>query len=210
MAIHYVGPRPVIKGRNWKDNVRTVDGKQEEYSNFSNFNTSNALDGAPNNNHVPGEGRHPHGLKWSRLFRGLENAEQPLDDPGRGPRLEGARYRPLENKAAGNNKVFKANYGHAPGTPVQGEEQYGITDWIYDGVTKKPLSGDFGHNVRGVDAEGTANTFGRHNPWNYDEKSITGTPLEDPGNDTTFDIDDNTTAHKQINVWKGVPSAKAL
>lgn len=209
MATFYHGYRAVIKGRNSKDSVHPYKGVGE-YSNWELHNTSHALDGAPDENHVPGTGRHPHGLHLSRIFRGLEDRTQPLVDPGNGPRLEDHRWGPLLNKSAGNNRVFKDDYGHAPGTPVDGEEQYGVTDWIYDGVTEKPLSGTFGHKLRGVDAEGTANTFGRFDPLNYASRAVNGTPLEDVGNETVFELDDNSTAHKKTLEWRGIPSAQAL
>lgn len=210
MATFYQGYRNIIKGRNSNDSVHPYKGVGT-YSNWDVFNTSNALDGAPNRDHTPGTGRHPHGLKLSRLFRGLENNEQPLKDAGSGARLEYHRWGPLENKAAGNNKAFKAGYGHAPGTPVAGQEQYGLADWIHDGVTPKPLSGSFGHNVRGTDADGTASSFGRHNPLNYGEKGVTPTPLDDPGVlASTYDMSDNSVGHKRVNEWKGVPAGKAL
>lgn len=210
MPIFYTGPRPVLKGRSSNDNIHPWNGRSEKYSNYSIFNTSHVLDGAPNNNHVPGEGRHPHGLKSSRLFQGLENAEQPLKAPGGGARLEGFRYRPLENKAAGNNLVFKANYGHAPGTPVLGQEQYGVTDWTFNGVTTKSLSGSFGHSTRGIGATGTANSFGRFDPNNPAANAVVAGPLVSAGNTRTYNINDNTTAHKKVNEWLGVPSAQAL
>lgn len=210
MATFYHGYRHVLRGRNGNDNVNPYNGRKEEYSNYSIFNPSQILDGAPNENHVPGTGRHPHGLHMSRIYRGLENGIQPIKNVGGGARLEGFRYRPLENKAAGNNLVFKSGYGHKVGTPVKGQEQYGHVDWIYDGVTKKPLSGTFGHKVREVDAPGTANSFGTFQTNNPAFYKVGPDPMEDPGNSQTFDQTDNSLAHQEVNEWKGVPSAKAI
>lgn len=209
MATFYQGYRAVLKGRNSNDNVHPYKGVGE-YSNWALFNTSHILDGAPDEDHEIGTGRHPHGLKLSRLYKGLENAEQPMKDAGSGPRLENHRFGPWLNRAADNNKVFKSGYGHAPGTPVAGEEQYGVTDWIYDGVTKKPLSGEFGHYIRSVDAEGTANTFGRFNPLDVSDRRIGDHPMDDPGDENVYDLEDNTVAHKRVNEWRGVPAAQAL
>lgn len=211
MATYYQGYRNVLKGRNSNDSVHPYKGVGT-YSNWDLHNTSHILDGAPNEDHEIGTGRHPHGLKLSRLYKGLENNEQPLKNAGSGARLEDHRYNPWLSRAAGNNKAFKAGYGHAPDTPVrEGGYQYGIVDYEYDGVTPKPLSGTFGHAIRGIDAEGTANSFGRHNPFNYGEKGVTPTPLEDPGVlASTYELDDLGTAHKRVNEWFGVPSSKAL
>lgn len=210
MAVFYQGYRNVTKGRNANDNVNPYTGKVEKYSNWSIFNTSHILDGAPNQNHVIGTGRHPHGLKLSRLFKGLENAEQPIKNVGGGARIVGMRYHPLENKAAGNALVFKTDYGHLPGTPVKGQTLYGHMDWIYDGVTKKSLSGLFGHIQREIDAAGTAKTFGTfqiNNPAFY---KVGETALDDPGSTVVYDQTDNTLAHQKVLEWKGVPSARAL
>ena len=205
--LFYVGPRPVLRGRNSNDNVNTFTGKVGEYSNWSLMNPDAPLKGMPNNDHTPGTGRHPHGLYNTRTFRGLEDRTQPLDSPGEGARLENHRWHPWENKSAGNAKVFKAGFGHEVGTPVAGQEHYGYADWIYDGVTKKPLSGTFGHGVRGPDAEGTANSFGRFNPFDYGAKGVTETPLEDAGQ---IEPDEYEYRTAKINQWQGVTSSKAL
>ena len=56
MATYYVGPRPVIKGRDTVNMVNPYKGTAGTYSYYPLFATSHALDGAPDNNHVPGTG----------------------------------------------------------------------------------------------------------------------------------------------------------
>lgn len=210
MAVFYTGYRNVTKGRNSNDNVNPWNGRSENYSNYSIFNTSHVLEGMPNEDHVPGTGRHPHGLKLSRIYRGLEDRTQPLDDPGMGPRQEGARYRPLENKAAGNNLVFKAGYGHDIDTPVrENGDIYSYSNYKHDGITQPYLSGDYGHTVRAIDTDGTANTFGRFNPNLTSDRHVGPQPMEDPG-DTLPEGYDNEYGHNKVLEWRGVTSAKAL
>lgn len=208
----YSGPRPIFPVLDGDDNVNPYTGEVEKYSNWSIFNTSHLLEGTPRNNHVPGEGRHPHGLKMSRLFEGLEDAEQPLDGPGLGARQTyDGRYGPLENKAAGNNKVFKAVYGHAPGTPVEGTGQlYWWSNFEYAGLDESKQLVDPGHAARAIGATGTANTFGRFNP--NDPSGRNDSEIADGtfGKAVPATSDSEQIGFNKVNEWHGVTSAKAL
>ena len=92
MATFYSGFRSVLKGRNSDDSVHPWKGTAGTYSNYSLFNTSHVLDGAPDNDHTPGTGYHPHGLAMTRWYLGLQNDDMPLRAPGH---TDDQRYRPL-------------------------------------------------------------------------------------------------------------------
>jgi hypothetical protein len=201
MAMFYTGYRRVLKGRNWNDAVHPISGETAKYSNYTIYNTSQVLDGAPREDHEIGTGRHPHDSRLSQMYKG-EFPAYPLADPGEGARIDGMRYRPLENKAAGNNLVFKSGYGHIPR-----ENAYSVyNNFTFDGIGTPPLE-DPGHAVRAEGAEGTASTFGAFDPWVY--KGITGPALDDPGH-TVPEGYDNAYGFNKVNEWQGVPSAKAL
>lgn len=199
MAMFYTGFRNVLKGRNWNDAEHPTKGVGV-YSNWALFNTSHVLDGAPREDHVPGSGRHPHDVRLTQMYHG-EFPTYPLEDPGNGPRIEGMRYRPLENKAAGNNLVFKSGYGHEPR-----ETAYSVyNNFTFDGVGVHVLD-DPGHEVR-AEGEGGASTFGAFDPWIY--KGITDPALADPGHEVPEGYD-NAYGFNKVNEWQGVPSSKAL
>lgn len=205
MALFYQGPRPVLRGRNAKNNINPYTGKVEKFSNWSIFNTEHIWDGAPNTAVQPGAGLYPHGLNLSRVFRGLENKEQPLDGPGLGPRLDGARYNPLLSRSAGNNKVFKSAYGHAPDTPVSPSGQlYWYSNFKFHGL-RQPLAA-VGHAARNIGAAGTANSFGRFLPENPDPTR------KDPLTGVTYGqalpVDNtNKYGHNRVNEWHGIRKA---
>lgn len=206
MAVFYQGARPVLKGRNASDNVNPYTGQVAVYSNYSIYNTSHVLDGAPNNDHVIGTGRHPHDLKMSRLFRGLENNEQPLKDPGAGAAL--SWYYKLSTaitrQGEGTQDVFASGYGHADRVT-----SYSLWEpWTYRGVTDAPLDGTYGHARRGVDAAGTANSFGTLGLFDY--HGVTPEPLEDAGDALADKPTGNEYGFQKVNEWKGVPSARVL
>lgn len=203
MAIFYQGTRPILKGRTTANEINTFTGQAAVYSNWSLMNSDRPLDGAPDNDHTPGTGYHPHGLTLTRYFRGLDSggANEQLDSPGNGVRMDGFRYRPLENKAAGNNLVFKDVYGHEPR----------VTDYSqwdqYDDSERQRRLDNPGHVIRAIDAAGTANTFGYFDPFVY--KGVTTTPLHDTSQTvpTTYD---NEYGHNRVMEWQGVTSAQAL
>lgn len=202
MAIFYVGPRPVLRGKNSGDAVHPITGAEGVYSNWDIHNTSHVLAGAPNNDHTPGTGYHPHGLTLTRRHRGLDTLN-PLDNSGGGARIDGMRYRPLENKAAGNALVFYSGYGHIP--RVTGYSQWDAYD---DSDRFVPLtSSAVGHVKRAHGAAGTAATFGYFDHYIY--KGVTDEPLEDTVQTvpTTYD---NAYGRNRVNEWQGVTSAKAL
>lgn len=207
MSMYYTGKRPVLKGRSGT-NINTFTGRVGVYSNWELMDPDHALDGAPRLNYTPGTGDSPHDLQMTRRFRGLDDTSVwKLRAVGSGTRLDGFRYRPLENKAAGNNLVFKSAYGHAVLTPQQRQESdYAEID-PYDDTYRQRRLDDPGHIIRDIDAAGTANSFGYFNIYIY--KGITEQPLEDTSQ-TVPEGHDNAYGHNRVNEWFGVTSAKAL
>ncbi len=202
MATFYVGVRPILRGRNIRSeyvNVHKSSAKQVgTYSHYPLFGKG-LLDGGPDNNHTPGSGRSPHGLKLTRTFNGSgdQTKANSLSDSGQGARMTGFRWKPLEYK--GTVSIFNSGYGHA--------DRRGIYYQLYsnesfDGVTSAQVMTNVGHAKRAIGATGTANTFGAFDP--FVRKGVGSSALNDPAHTGV------TYAHNTINEWKGVASAKAL
>jgi hypothetical protein len=199
MATFYVGKRPVLRGRNSNEFVNGFKGVEGTYSNYSLWGPG-LLTGAPDNDHTPGTGYAPHGLTLTRRYRGLDT-KNTLDAPGLGTRLDDHRFRPLENKAAGNNLVFKSGYGHEANRDVD------YANWSnleYGGLTASRTLVNVGHARRAEGATGTANSFGAFDGFIY--KGVTARPLDDSGQDA----DDREYGSERVNEWFGVPSSQAL
>lgn len=205
MALFYQGKRPVLKGRTATGSVNPYKGVGV-YSNWAVYNTSHVLDGAPNTDVDPGTGSYPSDYAMSRYFRGTDtgSAVVELEDAGSGVRIDGMRYRPLENKAAGNNLVFKSVYGHAALTPTT--RVYSFDDYIQG--TYRPALITGGHAVRGVDAAGTANSFGRFGPNTY--QGVSDVILDNSTETYPTDANGGTYGRNKVNEWRGVTSSKAL
>jgi hypothetical protein len=206
MAVFYQGPRPVLRGKTAADDVNPYTGERGVYSNWSIFNPSQILDGAPNSDHVPGTGRAPYGLQMSRWYTGLDNAVQPLDDPGNGPAL--SWWTPLATLTAkqGNDAqdIFY-NFGHAKRTTT-----YSLWEnWIYRGVNQAGIqTSSYGHVQRRFNTNGTANWFGTTDPYQYHGASKQ--LLENPGVARADKPVGNDHGFQDVNEWKGVPSTRAL
>lgn len=207
MAVFYTGPRPVTKGRNSSDSVHTWKGVSGTYSNWSLFNTSHVLDGAPNNDVRPGAGSFPHGLMLSRYFEGLDSlsAIREMATPGHTDNL---RFRPLENKAAGNALAFKSGYGH-----VDRVTSYSLIDQYDDTYRITHLDAP-GHTERSWGSAdsaptGTAATFGKFDIYVY--KGVTDHGMLASTRGTTIPTDAQSDyGRNKINEWRGVTSSKAL
>jgi hypothetical protein len=203
MALFYSGKRPVLKGRDADQNINTYTNEVEEYSNWSLMNPSHVLDGIPATPHTPGDGYHPHGLNLTRYYNGddSESRIRSLRDAGSGVRIDGMRYRPLENKAAGNNLVFGSSYGHEPRAT-----DYSLID-PYDDTDRQRRLDDPGHAIRAIDATGTAASFGYFDPYVY--KGVTTVSLGETTQAYPTDFD-HEYGKNRVNEWRGVTSAKAL
>lgn len=202
MAVFYVGPRRVLKGRNSNNMVNPYKGTAGTYSFYPLYSTDHVLDGAPNENYVPGSGAHPHGLNLSRVFVGLEDAVQPLRSAGEGSRIDGMRFRPFENRSAAGAVVFDSTFGH----------EIRETDYSYnrryEHTYRFERMDDPGHEIRYIDAAGTANSFGAFGP--YVRKGVGEAAFVDDFGQEVPAGYDNEYGHNRVNEWRGVTSAKAL
>lgn len=196
----YVGKRPILPQQDSTEFVHPLRGVGT-YSNYSLYTTTHLLDGAPLEDHEPGDGRHPGNITLSRWYRGLEPAGEPMDDPGNGIRLADHRYRPTIYK--GSDGVFPRTFGHHDRVT-----SYSLVDrWSFKGVAgNDPLDTDsLGHTLRGIDEDGTANTFGRFNPLNYEGRAVSPVVMKDPGQ--TKPGVDNLYGHNRTREWRGVSKA---
>lgn len=204
MPVFYTGKRPVLRGRSADENVNPYTGKVGVYSNWSIFNPSHVLEGAPNNNHVPGSGRHPYNTQLTRRFLGLDT-QTPLDDPGLGAELtwHNKVVTQYDLKGQDGQDVFPDEFGHE-----DRKTSYSLREvFEHNGVTPEPLD-DPGHTFRFFGDPGTANWFGARRPW--ENKGVTHKPLEDAGLTLEDKPQGLEYGFPKQNEWKGVPSSKAL
>lgn len=205
MAV-YAGYRPIIKGKNSNDAVHFWKNKKGEYSNYDLFNTSHVFDDSFAH-HVPGEGRHPHGLQMTRRFRGIDTTA-PMDAAGSGSRLSYHRTHPQLFKGLDTAKAL-ANAGHAPRRFAFTFSRNNTVDFFSGVPSANPLLNG-GHAARKIGAAGTANTFGRFNPVQPVGQATAplagadgGVPAAGVGQRVNYGFE-------HVNEWVGVPSAKAL
>jgi hypothetical protein len=196
MATYYVGPRPVIKGRDTVNMVNPYKGTAGTYSYYPLFATSHALDGAPDNNHVPGTGYHPSSLLLSQLFTGstLYEATTPLAGTfADGVAYDGARFRPHEYKGLSGTKALDG--GHAKRNLYYGA----YSNYIFDGVTSAEAFAGMGHAKRSL-------YYGLYNNYIFD--GVTSAEVMPDGYGQGNERGDYGRA--KVNEWAGVPSAQAL
>lgn len=205
MSTFYVGSRPVLKTRSDTTQYNPYKKKYATYSNYAIFDTSHVLDGAPDNNHTPGTGYFPHGLMLTRRFLGLDTMS-PMDAAGSGARLSYGRFRPLEFKGLPGAAVFGPGYGHAIRHNAFTYSHY--SNFIFDGVPSADAFANTGHARRGVDATGTAASFGSFDPYVY--KGTTIRALNNAGRVKPAPDTAGVYGHQHVDEWMGVPSAKAL
>ena len=196
MATFYVGPRPVLRGRNTNDMVNPWKGTAGTYSFYPLF-APGLLTGAPDNHHVPGTGYHPGNVLLSQIFNGTTLYIHPLAGtfPDGTATYDGVRFKPKEYK--GVSGVFTSGYGHASDKT----RPYALyANYIFDGVSSaNAFAAGYGHAKRitdyslynnaifdGVDS---AQLF----PAGYGQANVS-----------------SEYGRSKVQEWKGIPSAKAL
>lgn len=207
MATFYVGPRPVLKGQSTAEMVNpytTMTGKAKgagTYSYYPLYSTSHVLDGAPDNHHTPGTGRHPGNVLLSQIFNGTTLYIHPLSGTfADGANYEGSRFRPMEFKGLAGATAFPTGYGHADRV-----SDYSYNNYIFDGVTSANIFANLGHGPR-TEAQGAPSSFGTFIP-----DLINGAPSAKVF--TSGYGQANVTGdygREKVQEWYGVPSAKAL
>lgn len=202
MATFYVGPRPVLKGRSSADMVNPYKGTAGTYSHYPLF-AKGLLDGAPDNHHVPGTGRHPGSVLLSQLFNGTTLYVHPLSGTfaDGSATYDGARYRPLEYKGLAGAAAFPSSFGHAKRTT-----DYSLySNYIFDGVASANIFANTGHGPR-TEAQGAPASFGVFKPEEYN--GLTSTKVFTAGYGQANVTGDY--GREKVQEWFGVPSAKAL
>jgi len=207
MATFYVGPRPVLKGQSTANMVNpytSMTGKAKgagTYSYYPLYSTSHILDGAPDNNHVPGTGYHPGNVFLSQIFNGSTLYIHPLSGAfADGAGYEGSRFRPMEFKGLVGSAAFPSGFGHADRV-----SEYSYNNYIFDGVSSSNVFANTGHNPR-TDAQGAPASFGYFRP--DEEHGVTSAKVFTSGygqSNVTGDY-----GREKVQEWYGVPSAKAL
>lgn len=207
MATFYVGPRPVLKGRTTAGMVHPYKGTVGKYSFWENWSTSHVLDGAPDNHHIPGTGRHPGALLLSQLFTGSVSYIHPLSGTFQnGANYSGSRYRPLEFKGLTGAAVFTNGYGHLADR-VTTYSYY--SNFKFDGVTSAEALANAGHGQRAYGAAGVPNSFGYFAPEEF--HGVTSTTVFSSGYGQALPAGyDNAYGKNKVNEYRGVPSARAL
>jgi len=196
MATFYVGPRPVLRGRNTNDMINPWKGTAGTYSFYPLF-AKGVLDGGPDNHHVPGTGYHPGNVLLSQLFTGSTLYIHPLSGafPDGTATYEGARFRPKEYK--GTVGVFTNGYGHASDKT----RAYALyANYIFDGVSSANVfASGYGHAKRTTE-------YSLYNNAIFD--GVTSAQLFPSGYGQA-----NTSSEygrNKVKEWAGVASARAL
>lgn len=212
MATFYVGPRPVLKGRSTANMVNpytTMTGKAKgtgTYSFYPLYSTDHVLDGAPDNHHVPGTGRHPGNLFLSQLFTGSVFYVHPLSGsfPDGSATYEGARFRPYEYKGLAGSVAFPRDFGQAN----QYFSEYSYNNYIFDGVDSANVMANTGHAQR-TEAQGAPSSFGYFIPAAFSgvQSAVVFTAGYGEAYPTGYD---NEYGQNRVKEFQGVPSAKAL
>lgn len=197
MALTYVGYRPILAGRN-SNNFIGPRGNVGKYSNYSLRDTgTKVFTGFPNTNYAVGSNdRQVRILEY--IYSGRQHVA-PMAGAGLGPDLlTGARYKPLENKAAGGALVFQPAYGHLD--RVTNYSAY--SNYQYDGLdSAEPMKGP-GHVLRYTTTYG-----GPFKP--YENKGASVQAMYNPGQ-TIPAVYTNAYGKNRVNEWRGLPSSKAL
>lgn len=199
----YVGYRPILPGQNSNEWRHNVTGEKGVYSNWQLQSSTHLLDGAPLNDHVPGTGRHPHGLRLSQQFTGaFRYAPMELSKYSHGGQSAAyLRHEGFLFHGVPGADVFPAGYGH------DGTREFTFSRFINRGQLGVPSSfrmEDPGHVKRGY-GEGIA----WHGPTeSYIYQGVGDDKLEDPGQ--TQAEKEGRYGFERVREHHGVPSSKAL
>jgi GH24 family phage-related lysozyme (muramidase) len=175
--------------------VNPHKGTAGNYSFYPLFANSHVLDGAPDNNHVPGTGSHPGNVLLSQIFKGTSLYVHPLSGTFKnGAAYEGARFRPHTYK--GVLGVFTSGYGH-----VDRSANYSLySNYVFDGVTSaNAFNAGYGHSKRTV-----YYSF-------YNNDLFDGVPSATIFKSGYGQLNvESSYGRNKVGEYKGVPSAKAL
>jgi hypothetical protein len=211
MATFYVGPRPVLKGQNTNEMVNpytSLSGKAKgtgTYSYYPLYSTSELLNGAPDNHHVPGTGYFPGDVFLSQIFNGSTLYIHPLSGtfPDGTATYDGARFRPMEFKGLTGAKAFPSTFGHE-----ERENDYKLRQYTFKGVASASAFANTGHAQR-TDAQGAPASFGLFIPDDY-QGVVSAEVFPAAFGQAIPTGYDNAYGKNKVQEWRGVASAKAL
>lgn len=201
---YYVGPRPVLRGRNWKNSVNPYTGKTATYSNWSLFNTEHVLDGAPIANVTPGTGKFPGDYFMSYIRRGGQHVAplSAINGLGTAPRQPLGHYGPNLYRGLTGAKAMPTGYGHTPRVTAYSE----WSNYVYGGLSAdSALPTGYGHARRAVS---TSATFGSFQPKAW--KGVAPSIAMPVVGSTTTAAYTNAYGKNRTKEWRGTPSSKAL
>ena len=205
MATFYVGPRPVLKGRNTKEMINPYKGTSGTYSYYPLWSTSHVLDGAPDKHFAPGTGQFPGNRFLSQLFNGTNLYLIPLSGTfPDGAHFDGARFRPHEYKGLDGARAFAVGFGHE----YNRANAYHYNNYIFDGVASADIFLNTGHGQR-TEAQGAPSSFGYFIPDAF--HGVTSTTVFPTAFGQALPAGyDNPYGHNRVKEYRGVPSARAL
>lgn len=198
MATFYVGYRQVLRGRNANNFVHSTKNKVGVYSNYSLMdNSPKLLSGFPDNAYT--RGTYKQALLLEYIAAGLPHIA-PMSGAGGGARVDGARFRPLENKGLAGAKAFPSGYGHAVRGDIYSFSNY--SNFIFDGLAAVEALASPGHAIRYGLSYG-----GPFKP--YQNQGITPQALAGGGQAVPA-VATGSYGHNRVNEWRGLPSSRAL
>lgn len=202
MATFYVGPRPVLRGRNVNSFIHSTKNKVGTYSYWElQDQGAKLLAGAPDNEYVLGTRKHARILEY--IYSGKPHVAPMARLGGNSSgsaRQAYNRFRPLEYKGLTATAAL-GNPGHAPRTLYYSE----YNNYLFDGPPCCDSLANPGHARRF-----NASYGGAFNPYVFN-----GTPSSLAMSGTIGQALPATAmtsnyGHNKVNEWRGVPSSKAL
>lgn len=195
----YNGHRPILPQQNANEWTHNLTGEVGKYSNWQLQSETNALDGAPENHHVPGTGRHPGNVQLSQQFRGVfeYNPMEVSRFSHGGQKAPYLRHEHWKFHGVAGSEIFHENFGH-DGTRLTSTSRV-----INRGQFRVPSAFDLddaGHARRPY-GEGLIN----HGPVDYYIYQGVGDDVLDGAGG-----DDKQYGFGRVNEQFPVPSAKAL
>lgn len=206
----YTGSRPILPGRTTRQ-INPVTGAVEksEYSNFELESDISALDGAPNKNHVPGEGYFPSDIAMERRFDGSDPAGpmDPMDDAGEGPRQDPNYFHTNPDLF---NGVPSADVTDNAGHLLRSTDYSVYSNYIFDGVpSAETLEVNVGHVERDQDDPGVPTGGGATDPFEFQGVAASKV-MANPGRVEPAAETPGVYGHEHVMEYRGVPSARVL
>lgn len=202
MATFYVGPRPVLRGRNVNNFIHSTKNKVGTYSYWElQDQGAKLLAGAPDNEYTLGTRKHARILEY--IYAGKPHVAPMARQGGNSSgsaRQSGARYRPLEFKGLTASAAL-GSAGHA----IRSLYYSQYNNYEFDGVASADVMANAGHVRRFTTTYG-----GAFNPYVYNGAPSSLAMSGTVGQALPATAMTSNYGHNKVNEWRGVPSSKAL